>query len=98
MRKFIWLAALLAGAAIVSESPAQTQTSTTSTSTSSTTTSSNQPSFISPGTYLGSSFRLSDLIPSFRNPFATRAVIGSSNVPEPGSKEYFKAFGFRAVR
>ena len=94
MRKFICMAGLLAAFVVVSKSPAQLPPGTVANPT----TAPKQTSFIGPNSYLGSSFRLSDLIPSFRNPFATRAVIGTSAIPEPGSKAYFKAFGFRTVQ
>lgn len=52
---------------------------------------------VAPSTALGSGFRLRDLFPSLRGAVTNRNPIGYSNIPDPGSADYFKAFGYRKL-
>jgi hypothetical protein len=97
MRAWIWMAGLLVGLAVTSRGHAQlvsllgnsggtTQTTTSSVGTG------------PPSNYLGSTFRLRNLFPSFGSLLSTRQPVTYTIVPDPNSPAYMQAFGFRALR
>lgn len=57
----------------------------------------NKTGFIHPSNQISSPFRLRDLFPSLSGSIRNRTAIGRSNIPDPNTPEYFKAFGFKKL-
>ncbi|MFO0876904.1 MAG: hypothetical protein U0840_05990 [Gemmataceae bacterium] len=98
MRHMIWLLALGIGLVTVSQSHAQLLGfGSNNTSNTNRQSPSNQTGYVHPSNQLSSPFRLRNLFPSLSDPVRNRTPLGRSNIPDPSTPEYFKAFGYRKL-
>ncbi len=96
MREGMWLVVAIVGLAWASESQAQFGFGSSNGGRTTRLSSPAVTGQISPNTHVSSTFRLRDLFPNL-NPFSNRNPVGRSSVPNPGSNDYLKNFGYKRL-
>jgi hypothetical protein len=88
MRAWIWIAGMLVAMIAVEQCPAQTTNRAVA---------NNRTFRTGPTASTTSGFNLTNMLQRFRSRINARGSVPGSNVPNPNSPEYLKAFGFKRL-
>lgn len=99
MRASIWVIGLLTILAVTGRSDAQLFAGfgTNNTPNVNRLSGGHRTGYVNPSAHLGSPFRFRNLFPNFGTIFSNRNPIGRSDIPDPNSPEYLKAFGYKRL-